>query len=135
MISKDSTVPHRFLLVAAMIFAGALRPVAAFEVSSAFENGSAKVLSLNPETQEIHISPAGDLNRGMPNWWYLRVDGIDTNKPITLDVIALDVIVPLETKTATAALNPGWTLPRCAAISIDGTNWQQTSPGERDGNR
>lgn len=106
---------------------------AALTVSTDFESGSARVLSVDAESQTVRIMPAGDLKRGMPNWWFLRVAGLDTNKPLTLEVVARDVEVPLAVGK-TAPLNPGWTLPTCAAISTDGTTWTQTERGERNGN-
>jgi hypothetical protein len=102
-------------------------------VSTDFESGSAKVLDLNPDTQTIRISPAGDLQRGMPNWWYLRLDGVDAGKPVVLEVVALNVSVPPGAKGK--PLNASWTLPACAAVSTDGINWQQTPRGNREGNR
>jgi hypothetical protein len=106
---------------------------ASLTVSTDFEGGSAKVLELNPDTQTVRISPAGNLNRGMPNWWYLRVEGVDTNKPVVLEVAALSVSVGPVGKTN--LLNVGWTLPACAAVSTDGVNWRQTSPGQRQGSQ
>ncbi len=118
--------------VAFVLFATAIQLHAALTVHTDFESGSAKVLELNLETQSIRISPAGDPKRGLPIWWYLRLNGVDTNKPVALDVVALDVSMPANGKGK--PLNPGWTLPACAVISSDGTNWQQTSPGERQDN-
>src|SRR5689334_17130145 len=85
---------------------------ASLTVSTDFESGSAKVLDLNSDAQTIRISPGGDLKRGMPNWWYLRLDGVDTSKPIVLDVVALNVSLPPGEKGR--PLNAGWTLPNCA---------------------
>src|ERR1043166_660887 len=108
---------------------------AALSVFSDFEGGSARVLSLDATNQAIQISPAGDVQRGMPNWWSLRIDGIDPHKPLTLEVVALDTPVANETQGQTAPLNPGWTLPTRAAVSTNGAVWTQPDPGKRDGRR
>ena len=119
------------LVGSAILFAGILRAGAAFQVGSDFEGGSARVLELNPDTQTIRITPAGDVKRGMPNWWYLRLDGVDTNKPIALEVVALEVTMPLQTEKTATPLNPGWTLPTCAAISTNGIKIGRASCRER----
>ena len=107
---------------------------AAVTISSDFESGSAQVLELNSDTQQIRISPAGDPKRGMPNWWCLRLDDIDINKPVVLEVVAREVPVP-GSDNPNQLLGAGWTLPECAAVSTDGKVWLQTAAGERNGNR
>ncbi len=106
---------------------------AALTLSTNFESASARILDLDATTQTIRISPAGNLDRGMPNWWFFRLDGLDTNKPLTLEVVALKVSVAEETGGKASPLNFGWTLPTRCAISTNGIAWQQSSPGERDG--
>jgi hypothetical protein len=113
-------------------FSTAIQLHAALTVHTDFESGSAKVLELNSEAQTIRISPAGDAKRGLPIWWYLHLDGVDTSKPVTLEVAALNVPVPANGKGK--PLNPNWTLPTRAVVSSDGINWQQTSPCKRQGN-
>jgi hypothetical protein len=112
-------------------FAAIVGAHAGLTVSTDFEGGSAKVLDLNSDTQTVRVSPAGDPKHGMPNWWYLRLDGVDSGKPVVLEVVALNVSVPVGRKSN--PLNAGWTLPTCAAVSTDGVNWKQTSPGKRQG--
>ena len=123
------------LLLAIVLSQTVLQAGAALTVSTDFESGSAKVLELDAKAQTIRISPAGNPERGMPNWWYLRFDGIDTNQPVILEVVALDVSTPTEgnAEGKSAPLNPGWTLPARATFSTNGTTWDQTAPGERDG--
>jgi hypothetical protein len=123
----------RFLAALSVGIVSALSLPAALSISSDFEGGSARVLAVDSETQTIRISPAGDLKRGMPSWWFLRVDGLTTNTPLTLEVFALDVEVPFAVGR-TARLNPGWTLPTRAAVSTDRTAWTQTEPGKRNEN-
>jgi hypothetical protein len=102
----------------------ALRLGAELAVSTNFSSGSAQVLALDAATQTVRITPAGDPARGIPNWWYLRVDGIDPARPLILQVVAR------ETTTPGGPLNPSWTLPRQAAVSVDGKSWTQTPPGD-----
>lgn len=108
---------------------------ASLNVSTDFESGSAKVLSLDETTQTIRITPAGDIDRGMPNWWFLRIDGLDSSKPLTLEVAARKVSLPPDGLPGgqPSPLNAAWAFPARAAISMDGTNWSQTSPGKRQG--
>src|SRR5690242_12865301 len=66
---------------------------AGLQASSDFESGSARILSLDAETQTVRITPAGDPKRGMPNWWYVRLDDVDPRKPLVLEVEPRDVFV------------------------------------------
>jgi len=124
-------------VLAAVLSCAALATHAALTVSTDFESGSARVLALNPETQELRISPAGDPARGMPNWWFLRVDHVDPGKPLLLEVVARVAEAPQEgaAESNIAPLNPGWTLPARAAISTNGLDWFQSSPGKRHGSQ
>src|SRR3954462_4723507 len=88
----------------------AIRLHAALTVSTDFESGSAKVLSLDETTQTIRITPAGDPDRGMPNWWFLRVDGLDSSKPLTLEIAARKVSLPSDSSAGgnPSPLNAAW---------------------------
>jgi hypothetical protein len=108
---------------------GVLRLGAELSVSTDFSSGSARVLALDAATQTVRITPAGDPARGMPNWWYLRVDGIDPARPLVLEVVAREVTTPSDNEVP-RPLNPLWTLPKRAAVSTDGKIWAQTTPGE-----
>jgi hypothetical protein len=103
-------------------------------VASDFEGGSARVLSIDAAAQTLRITPAGDPARGMPSWWFLRVDGADVAKPLTLEVVARDVAMPMD-DGGSKPLTPGWTLPKRAAVSTDGVAWSQTPPAEQRGDR
>jgi zinc carboxypeptidase/carboxypeptidase M14-like protein len=118
------------------LFAQATPPVnaaSALRVSSNFPGGSAKVLNLDPTNNFVRITPAGDPERGWPCWWYLRLDGITPGKPVQLEVVANEAVVPFDDGGSTRKLAPNWSLPARAAFSIDGRNWEQTAPGERKG--
>lgn len=106
-----------------------------FRVSSNFEGGSARILALDPQTQTIGITPAGDARRGMPNWWYLKIDGIDTSKTVILEVEARDDLVIDELTGQGKKMNPAWTWPARAAVSSDRQHWTQTSAGQKQENR
>ena len=56
----------------------------------------ARITILDSNTQTLRITPAGKLDRGMPNWWFLRVDQLDPAKPLLLEVVARDVQIPVE---------------------------------------
>lgn len=99
------------------------------KVSTNFESGSAKVISISQETQTLRISPAGNTERGMPNWWYLRIDGLTINKPLLLEVAAREDLIPDELTSQGKKIAPGWAWPAQAALSVDGKLWRQTTPG------
>ena len=103
------------------------------QVSSDFPGGSAGVLSIDPASNTVHITPAGDPKRGWPCWWYFRLDGVDTNKPLVLEVTANQGIVQTGTSGKTRKFPADFSLPEYAAISTDGTNWEHTERGEKQG--
>ena len=105
------------------------------QVSSDFPSGSAKVLELDPASNTVHITPAGDPKRGWPCWWYFRLDGVATNQPVVLEVTANQGVVQTETPGETRKLPANYSLPVYAAFSTDGTNWDHTAKGERQGDR
>jgi hypothetical protein len=113
--------------------AGALAPP--LKVSVDFEGGSATVLSIDTLTQTVHITPSGDPARGIPNWWYLRVDNIDTSKPFVLEVSQKQAILATDIPGKMHKVSPDWTWPTQATISIDGKTWVHTNPGAKHNNR
>jgi hypothetical protein len=106
-----------------------------FTVSSDFESGSARVLAVDPIEQIVRITPAGDSSRGMPVWWYLRLDGIDVNKPVTLEVVANEAIMRTDVPGKTQKIPPAVSLPLQAAFSVNNKEWLHTEPGIRQDNR
>jgi hypothetical protein len=102
-------------------------------VTTAFESGSARVLDLNSATQTIRIIPAGDPKRGMPNWWNLRIDNIDSNKPVFLEVLSTGELIPSGPSQNLRKMSPDWTWPDHAAYSTDGKTWKHSSPGIKEG--
>jgi hypothetical protein len=100
-------------------------------VSTNFEGGSAQVLAIDSQEQRIRITPAGDPKRGMPVWWYLRIDHLDTSKVMTLEVVPSDAIIPTDIPGKAKKLSPEWTWPAQAAYSVNGKTWIHTPPGEK----
>ena len=125
----------RLCILLAWLFFAVGRVAAELTVATDFESGSARVLGIDRERQVVTITPAGDEKRGMPNWWQVRIDGIDPAQPLALEVVARDAKTPDDLRTRWRPLNPAWTLPICAAISTDGKEWRQTEPSDRNGNR
>ncbi len=99
------------------------------KVFTNFESGSASVININQETQTLRISPAGNTERGMPNWWYLRIEGLILNKSLILEVAAREDLIPDELTGQGKKIAPGWTWPAQAALSVDGKIWSQTASG------
>ncbi|NII28822.1 zinc carboxypeptidase [Pseudoflavitalea sp. X16] len=103
-------------------------------VTTSFESGSARVLGIDNATQTIRIIPAGDPKRGMPNWWNLRIDSINSNKPVFLEVLSSGELVQGGPSGNLRKLPPDWTWPDRAAYSTDGKIWKHTPAGIREGN-
>jgi hypothetical protein len=104
-------------------------------ISSDFPGGSARVLSIDQDNNTVHITPADDPKRGFPCWWYFHLDGVDTNKPLILEVTANQGIVQTGIPGKTRKFPADYSLPQYAAFSTDGTHWQHTAQGERQGSR
>lgn len=102
-------------------------------VTTAFESGSARVLGIDTSTQTVRIIPSGDPQRGMPNWWYLRIDGIRPGKPFFLEVSSTSDPIPAGPPGTFRRMSPDWTWPAQATWSIDGKTWQHSEAGKRTG--
>src|SRR5687768_7191838 len=89
------------------------------KVTSDFESGSARVLSIDQQNQTIRFTSAGDVKRGMPNWWYIRIDGINTSMPLVVEVEAREDLIPDELTGDGKKTSPAFTWPTRAAISMD----------------
>jgi hypothetical protein len=107
----------------------------AFRVSVDFESGSARVLAIDSVSQTIRITPGGDSTRGMPVWWYLRLDGVDINRPITLEVVANEAIMHTDVPGKYQKIPPAVSLPLQATYSTNKKDWFHTAPGERQNNQ
>ena len=123
------------LSLLAVYLSSAGQAVPAFQVTSNFEGGSARVLAVDPVTQTVRITPAGDSSRGMPVWWYLRLDGVDTNKLITLEVVANEAIMHTDVSGNFQKIPPAVSLPLQATFSVNSKEWLHTAPGVRQDNR
>ncbi len=89
-------------------------PTPELSVTSDFESGSAQVEQIDQVARSIRISPTAHEGRGWACWWYCKVQGIRPGETLTLDV------------------GPApWATPDRAALSLDGRNWRQTTPGSR----
>ena len=120
--------------ISALLFSVApTRLGAALSVSTNFEGASARVLAIDNATQTVRITPAGDPARGWPSWWYLRVDGIDATKALTLEVVASRATLPASGQKAARTLDPAWAFPKQAAVSTNGIVWARTPDFERVG--
>jgi hypothetical protein len=98
-------VNHKFLLrivfiLGSIFLSGYTRASGAgpgLRVNSDFPGGSAQVLDIDPSNNFIRIMPAGDPVYGWPNWWFFRLEGADTNKPVVLEVVASQGTVQTDT--------------------------------------
>lgn len=105
---------HAALLCSLLLTADAQTLV----VDTDFPGGSAEVAAIDQSERLIRLTPTAHKDRGWACWWYLRVSGITPGQTITLDVGEAP-----------------WATPDRAAFSLNGTTWQQTAPGQRDGKR
>ena len=104
-------------------------------VSTDFEGGSAKVESIDQTARVIRFMPGGDPQRGWACWWYLRVDGLAKNAPLTLDLAGSDRPTRNNGKDTAQPLAASWAMPTRATFSTDGKTWQHTAQGKREGAR
>lgn len=105
------------------------------KISTDFENGSARIEYINNSTQTIRIIPAGDPKRGMPNWWNIRIDSVDSSKPVFLEVLSTSELIAAGGPAQNLRkISPGWTWPDQAAYSNDSITWKHSAPGIREGN-
>jgi hypothetical protein len=132
--AKRTSMPRLRWLKALLFFNAATTPLlGALTVSTNFEGGSARVIAINADAQVVRVMPAGDPDRGWPCWWFLRADGLDPAKPLTLEVVGNTLPVHGDGDAPMKPLAANWSLPAQAAFSTNGTNWKQTAPGERQG--
>ena len=103
------------------------------KVSSDFEGGSVRVLSVNAGRRSIAFTPGGDPNRGWPCWWFFRLDGLEKDQTAVLELSGSPAPARNDGRDTGKPLDAGWAMPERAAISSDGSSWRQTDPGERAG--
>jgi hypothetical protein len=101
-------------------------------ISTNFEGGSARLITLDKETQTIRITPAGHADRGMPNWWYLKIEGINVSRPLVVEVVAREDLIADELTGIGQKISTAWTWPERAAISTDQKAWKQTEAGSKE---
>ena len=117
----------------ALLFLAARTSLAEVTVSTDFEGGSAKVISIDQATQTIRFMPAGDAGRGWPCWWYFRVAGLKPGQPVTLELAPSDQTLPNGNNKG-KKLAASWAMPQRATWSSDGKSWKHTEPSmARDG--
>lgn len=119
----------RFLILISAVWISENAAAQELKVYTNFENASATVLKIDSATQTLRIVPAGNPERGMPNWWYFRVEHIDTSRLLTLEVVAPEALVKVSPNGQRKKLAPAWTWPERAAWSTDYKTWKQSSPG------
>jgi len=110
-------------------------PPAGLTVATNFEGASARVLSLDPVTQTIRITPNGNPERGWPCWWSLRVMGVDPARPLVLRVLANTPDITSEGGHKHVRLGADWSLPDRVSVSTNGVDWTQSAIGDRQGDQ
>jgi len=103
------------------------------KVSSDFEGGSVRVVSVDPERRTIAFTPGGDPNRGWPCWWFFRIDGLGDGQTATLELSGSPAPARNNGRDTGKPLDSGWAMPERASVSNDGVAWRHTEPGERAG--
>jgi hypothetical protein len=98
-------------------------------VSSDFEGGSVRVLSIDDEQGRISFTPGGDPERGWPCWWFFRIDGLKEGQTLTLEVHGSPLAARNNGVDTGKPLAAGWAMPERATISTDGVAWRHTNPG------
>lgn len=98
------------------------------KVEADIEGGSVRVLKIDQHARSISFMPGGDPERGWPCWWYFRVHGLTPGETLTLRLQGSTASLP-----GKRPLSASWSMPKRAAWSPDGSEWQQTEQGTRDG--
>src|SRR5262245_146901 len=93
-------------------------------VHTDFEGGSAKVVALDQSSRTLRIMPAGNPACGWPCWWYLRVDGLEKGKALTLEVAGSDARLVREGAHYGKLLAASWAQPDRATWSADHKHWR-----------
>lgn len=78
------------LVLGCILFVGSISAPGAdlqLRVSSDFSGGSARILKLDLASNMVGITPAGDPKRGLPCWWYSRLDNLDTCRLLVLEIV------------------------------------------------
>ena len=127
--------PACLILTACFAFLTVGAAAADLRVSTDFEGGSAKVVSIDQAARVIHFMPDGNPQRGWPCWWYLRVDGVAKGESVALDLAASDRPTRNNGQDTGKPLASSWAMPARATYSTDGKTWQHTAPGKREGAR
>lgn len=110
-------------------------PPSPIRVLTDFEGASARIEAVDQAARVIRFMPGGDPERGWPCWWSLRVEGIAKDEKVTLDLGSSDLPARNNGQNTGKPLAAAWAMPGRAAFSTDGTTWQHTEPGHRDGAR
>jgi hypothetical protein len=108
---------------------------AELRVSTDFEGGSARVEEVDQAARIIRLMPGGDPQRGWPCWWFVRVDGVEKDERLILNLGGSDRPARNEGRDTGKPLNPSWAMPLRAAVSTDAKTWRHTAPGRREGKR
>lgn len=104
-------------------------------ISTDFEGGSAKVVSIDQPANMIRFMPGGDPARGWPCWWFLRADGAPRGATIRFELVPSDAPIPQEGGYKGRPLPFFWAAASRAAVSFDGRTWTQTAAGAKDSSR
>lgn len=120
------------ILMGALLFGGRAG-AAPLRVSSDFEGGSVRNVSVIQESRTVEFMPGGDPVRGWPCWWYFKLEGVSSGEVLTLRLRASDATVPEAGRSLSKPLASSWSMPNQAAYSLDGSTWFQTEKGVRDG--
>ncbi len=102
-----------------------------FTVHTDFEGGSARVLKVDQANRVVRFMPGGTPSRGWACWWAMRLDGLESGKRITFELVPNDQPTRNQGKLSDKPLAGGWSMPDRAALSTDRITWITSSPGTR----
>ncbi len=117
-----------FVVLAVSHSVGSAAEHGSLAVSTDFPGGSGAVQSIDAAAGVVHIQPAFQKGRGWPCWWYLRLDGLQVGRPLTLKVSAYPRPYRYQ-----RVLSPSWSQPERAMISSDNTAWVHTPRRRSEG--
>jgi hypothetical protein len=102
---------------------------AELSVHTDFPGGSAKVISIDQAKSVIRLMPGGDITRGWPCWWCVRLEGTLPGQELTLELLASDQLQKQPGSGQGKPLAASWSRPMRPAVSTDGLVWRHGPEG------
>ncbi|MDZ4288319.1 MAG: M14 family zinc carboxypeptidase [Prosthecobacter sp.] len=117
----------------ALLLTGLMLPLALkaeLSVHTDFAGGSARVIAVDQAKALVQLMPGGDITRGWPCWWCVRIEGAQPGQEITLELAASDQLQKQPGSGQGKPLAAAWSRPARPAVSDDGATWRHGPEGK-----